>query len=35
VNAFHRNGGFIALCEFGPGARPENVREFFAVCAEV
>ena len=35
VAAFHRNGGFIAMCEFGPGAQPENVREFFAVCAEV
>ena len=33
--AFHRDGGFIAQCEFGPGALPENVREFFAVCAEV
>jgi len=32
--AFHRDGGFIAQCEFGPGALPENVREFFAVCAE-
>jgi methylmalonyl-CoA mutase cobalamin-binding domain/chain len=35
VTAFHRDGGFIAMCEFGPGARPANVREFFAVCAEV
>ncbi len=24
-----RNGGCIAQCEFGPGARPENVREVF------
>jgi len=34
IKSFHRSGGFIAQCEFGPGARPENVREFFAVCAE-
>jgi len=27
--AFHRAGGFIAQCEFGPGARPENVYAFF------
>jgi hypothetical protein len=27
--AFHRNGGLIAQCEFGPGARPENVYTFF------
>ena len=27
--AFHRDGGFIAQCEFGPGARPENVYAFF------
>jgi uroporphyrinogen decarboxylase len=27
--AFHRNGGFIAQCEFGPGARPENVYAYF------
>lgn len=33
--AFHHGGGFIAQSEFGPGALPENVREFFAVCAEV
>lgn len=25
-----QNGGCIAQCEFGPGARPENVREVFA-----
>jgi uroporphyrinogen-III decarboxylase len=30
--AFHRDGGFIAQCEFGPGARPENVYAFFAAC---
>ena len=30
--AFHRDGGFIAQCEFGPGARPENVYAFFASC---
>lgn len=27
--AFHRDGGFIAQCEFGPGARPENIRAYF------
>jgi hypothetical protein len=27
--AFHRNGGLIAQCEFGPGARPENIYAFF------
>ncbi len=31
--AFYRDGGFIAQCEFGPGARPENVYAFFAACA--
>jgi uroporphyrinogen-III decarboxylase len=31
--AFHRGGGFIAQCEFGPGAQPENVRAFFEACA--
>ncbi|HQE81617.1 MAG TPA: uroporphyrinogen decarboxylase family protein [Candidatus Hydrogenedentes bacterium] len=25
-----RNGGCIAQCEFGPGAKPENVRQVFA-----
>jgi uroporphyrinogen decarboxylase len=30
--AFHHGGGFIAQCEFGPGARPENVYAFFAAC---
>jgi len=30
--AFHHDGGFIAQCEFGPGARPENVYAFFAAC---
>jgi len=33
-SAFHRDGGFIAQCEFGPGARPENVYAFFEACAE-
>jgi methylmalonyl-CoA mutase cobalamin-binding domain/chain len=33
VAAFHRNGGFIAQCEFGPGAQPKNVRAFFEECA--
>ncbi|MFH0945023.1 MAG: uroporphyrinogen decarboxylase family protein [Planctomycetota bacterium] len=27
--AFDRGGGLIAQCEFGPSARPENVRTFF------
>jgi len=27
--AFHRNGGLIAQCEFGPGARPRNIYAFF------
>lgn len=27
--AFDHGGGLIAQCEFGPGARPENVRAFF------
>lgn len=27
--ALHRKGGLIAQCEFGPGARPENIRAFF------
>lgn len=26
----YRNGGVIAQCEFGPGAKPENVRAVFA-----
>lgn len=30
-SAFWKNGGAIAQCEFGPGAKPENVREVF--CA--
>jgi hypothetical protein len=25
-----QDGGCIAQCEFGPGARPENVRQVFA-----
>jgi uroporphyrinogen-III decarboxylase len=31
--AFHRDGGFIAQCEFGPGARPDNVYAFFEALA--
>ena len=27
--AFHRNGGLIAQCEFGPGARPQNIYAIF------
>lgn len=30
-----RNGGCIAQCEFGPGNRPENVREVFRAWNEV
>lgn len=34
VDSVYRNlyaaGGLIAQCEFGPGARPENIREVFA-----
>ena len=32
--AFHRDGGFIAQCEFGPGARPENIYAFFEALQE-
>jgi hypothetical protein len=32
--AFHRSGGFIAQCEFGPGAVPANVYAFFEALAE-
>ncbi|MFH1765497.1 MAG: cobalamin-dependent protein [Gemmatimonadota bacterium] len=32
--AFHRSGGFIAQCEFGPGARPENMYAYFEALAE-
>jgi len=28
-SALHREGGLIAQCEFGPGARPENIYAFF------
>ncbi len=35
IAAFHRDGGFIAQCEFGPGARPENVYAFFVSCEEM
>ncbi len=30
-----RDGGCIAQCEFGPGARPENVRQVYASWAKV
>jgi uroporphyrinogen decarboxylase len=30
--ALERNGGLIAQCEFGPGAKPENVWAFFEAC---
>jgi hypothetical protein len=30
-----RDGGCIAQCEFGPAARPENVREVFAAWNEL
>ena len=29
-NSLWHNGGCIAQCEFGPGGRPENVRQVFA-----
>ncbi|MBN2199057.1 MAG: methyltransferase [Candidatus Aminicenantes bacterium] len=32
--AFWRNGGAIAQCEFGPGARPENVEAVFEAWEE-
>jgi len=32
--AFHREGGFIAQCEFGPGARPGNIHAYFQAMAE-
>lgn len=28
-SSLHRDGGLIAQCEFGPGARPENIYAFF------
>ena len=28
-SSLHREGGLIAQCEFGPGARPENIYAFF------
>ncbi len=28
-DALYANGGVIAQCEFGAGARPENVRQVF------
>lgn len=30
--ALYRKGGLIAQCEFGPGAKPENVWAFFEAC---
>ena len=33
-SAFHHRGGLIAQCEFGPGARPENVHAFFETLEE-
>ena len=30
----YRDGGLVAQCEFGLGARPENVRTFFETMAE-
>ena len=39
VKALHatlwRNGGCIAQCEFGPGGKPENVRQMFASWAAI
>ena len=33
--ALWRDGGCIAQCEFGPGARPENVRAVFQSWADL
>lgn len=33
-DAFWKKGGAIAQCEFGPGAKPENVREVFCAWNE-
>jgi len=33
-DALYRDGGLIAQCEFGPGARPENIRAFFEAMAD-
>jgi methylmalonyl-CoA mutase cobalamin-binding domain/chain len=35
IDAFHHDGGFVAQCEFGPGARPENVYAFFEACGRM
>jgi hypothetical protein len=35
AEAFWRGGGAIAQCEFGPGARPETVREVFRAWDDV
>ena len=32
--SLHRNGGLIAQCEFGPGARPENIYAYFEAMKE-
>jgi len=32
--ALHRDGGLIAQCEFGPGARPENIRAYFEAMTD-
>ncbi len=34
-NALYREGGVIAQCEFGPGARPENVYRVFQAWEEL
>lgn len=33
--ALYQRGGVIAQCEFGPGAKPENVRQLFATWQEL
>lgn len=33
-HALHRDGGLIAQCEFGPGARPENIRAYFEAMTD-
>ena len=31
--SFWSDGGFITQCEFGPGAKPENIRRYFAALS--
>ena len=34
-DTLYHNGGVIAPCEFGPGARPENVEMVYRAWSEV